>query len=63
MRQQGKVKWFNAEKGYGFIAKDKGGKDVFIHMSALRAVGIESLDENQKIEFFLLSLFELLIEL
>ena len=51
MKQTGTVKWFNPEKGYGFIAPDNGNGDVFIHISALHAAGLETLDENQKIEF------------
>ncbi|MDQ1604755.1 MAG: cold shock protein [Actinomycetota bacterium] len=48
---QGTVKWFNAEKGYGFIAQDGGGDDVFVHFSAIEADGYRSLDENQRVEF------------
>ena len=48
---QGTVKWFNAEKGYGFIAQDGGGPDVFVHFSAIQADGYRSLDENQRVEF------------
>jgi cold shock protein len=48
---QGTVKWFNAEKGYGFIAQDDGGADVFVHFSAIQADGYRSLDENQRVEF------------
>jgi CspA family cold shock protein len=47
---QGTVKWFNAEKGYGFIAVD-GGRDVFVHYSAIQADGYRSLDEGQRVEF------------
>jgi CspA family cold shock protein len=47
---QGTVKWFNSEKGYGFIAVD-GGEDVFVHYSAITADGYRSLDENQRVEF------------
>lgn len=47
----GTVKWFNAEKGFGFIAPDDGGPDVFAHYSAIDASGYRSLDENQKVEF------------
>ena len=48
---QGAVKWFNAEKGFGFIAQDGGGEDVFVHFSAIQTGGYKSLDENQKVEF------------
>ena len=51
MKETGTVKWFSPDKGYGFIAPEDGSKDVFIHISALNAVGLESLDDNQKIEF------------
>ncbi|GEL93968.1 cold-shock protein [Cellulomonas composti] len=47
----GTVKWFNAEKGYGFIAPDDGGPDVFAHYSAIQSSGYRSLEENQKVEF------------
>ncbi len=48
---QGTVKWFNAEKGYGFIAQDGGGPDVFVHFSAIQADGYKSLMEGQRVEF------------
>jgi cold shock protein len=48
---QGTVKWFNAEKGYGFIAVDGGGADVFVHYSAIASGGYRTLDEGQKVEF------------
>jgi len=47
----GTVKWFNAEKGFGFITQDGGGPDVFAHYSAIAAQGYRSLDENQRVEF------------
>ncbi|NHA69958.1 cold-shock protein [Phycicoccus flavus] len=48
---QGKVKWFNAEKGFGFIAQDGGGPDVFVHYSAIDVQGYRTLDEDQQVEF------------
>ena len=48
---QGTVKWFNSEKGFGFIAPDGSGPDVFVHYSAIVADGYRSLDENQRVEF------------
>ncbi|AEE47555.1 MULTISPECIES: cold-shock protein [Cellulomonas] len=47
----GTVKWFNAEKGFGFIAPDDGGPDVFAHYSAIQSSGYRSLEENQKVQF------------
>src|SRR3954454_5299184 len=48
---QGTVKWFNAEKGFGFISQDDGGADVFGHFSAIQGQGYKSLEENQRVEF------------
>ena len=48
---QGTVKWFNAGKGYGFIAGDEGGDDVFVHFSAIVQDGFKTLDEGQEVEF------------
>ena len=48
---QGSVKWFNAEKGFGFIAQDGGGADVFVHFSAIQSDGYKSLEEAQRVEF------------
>ncbi|TFW00155.1 cold-shock protein [Leifsonia flava] len=47
----GTVKWFNAEKGFGFIAPDDGSADVFAHYSAIASSGFRSLEENQRVEF------------
>lgn len=47
----GTVKWFNAEKGYGFLTQDDGGKDVFVHFRAIVADGYKSLAEGQKVQF------------
>jgi cold shock protein len=49
--QKGTVKWFNPTKGYGFIQPDSGGKDVFVHISAVQRAGMETLDEGQRLEF------------
>ncbi|HEX6859674.1 MAG TPA: cold-shock protein [Caulobacteraceae bacterium] len=49
--QQGTVKWFNGQKGYGFIQPDEGGKDVFVHISAVERSGIGSLSDGQRIGF------------
>ncbi|WP_328721039.1 cold-shock protein [Streptomyces sp. NBC_00247] len=48
---QGTVKWFNSEKGFGFIAPDDGTPDVFVHFSAIDSSGYRSLEENQRVEF------------
>ena len=48
---QGTVKWFNAQKGYGFIQPDDGSKDVFVHISAVERAGLGSLNEGQKVSF------------
>lgn len=51
MSQTGTVKFFNMDKGFGFVTPDDGGKDVFVHISAVQASGMDSLQENQKINF------------
>ena len=51
----GTVKWFNAQKGYGFIQPDDGSKDVFVHISAVEAAGMGNLREGQKLSFDLVS--------
>jgi CspA family cold shock protein len=50
-RQTGTVKWFNGSKGYGFIAPDGGGEDVFVHYSAIQSTGFRNLDEGDRVEF------------
>lgn len=47
----GAVKWFNADKGYGFIQPDDGGKDVFVHISAVERAGLRTLRDGQKVKF------------
>jgi CspA family cold shock protein len=47
----GTVKWFNAQKGFGFIQPEDGGKDVFVHITAVQAAGLQSLDENQTVTY------------
>jgi CspA family cold shock protein len=51
VRELGVVKWFNGEKGYGFIARDNDEKDVFVHFSAINAEGFRTLREGQRVEF------------
>ena len=48
---KGIVKWFNVSKGFGFIQPEGGGKDVFVHVTAVREAGLETLEENQAVEF------------
>jgi cold shock protein len=48
---QGIVKWFSADRGYGFIVPDDGTPDVFVHQSAIQAEGVRSLEENQRVEY------------
>ena len=52
---KGKIKWYNPEKGYGFIVPDDAGKDVFIHRSEVESAGIRNLSENQSIEYDVLT--------
>ena len=50
-RLTGRVKWFNSQKGFGFIVPDNGSKDIFVHYSAIKSDGYKSLKEGQKVEF------------
>lgn len=50
-KQTGIVKWFNSDKGYGFIAQDNGGKDLFAHVSEIKAAGAKGLAEKDRVEF------------
>ncbi|HXI87701.1 MAG TPA: cold-shock protein [Parvularculaceae bacterium] len=47
----GTVKWFNATKGYGFITPDEGGKDVFVHITAVQAAGLQGLNDGQRVSY------------
>ena len=51
MSSTGTVKWFNAEKGFGFITPDESGPDVFVHYSEIQSSGYRSLEENQRVEY------------
>ena len=51
MAKTGTVKWFNTQKGYGFIAPDDGGKDAFVHITAVEDSGLDTLSEGQKVSF------------
>ena len=47
----GTVKWFNATKGYGFITPDEGGKDIFVHVTAVKSAGLQTLNDGQRVSF------------
>ena len=47
----GTVKWFNSEKGFGFIQQDEGGNDIFVHITALRNAGLQTLNEGQRVSY------------
>jgi CspA family cold shock protein len=51
MSQQGSVKFFNSDKGYGFIKPDDGGRDIFVHITAVERAGLQSLNEGQRVSF------------
>ena len=51
LKSQGTVKWFNVQKGFGFIQPDDGSKDVFVHISAVERAGMQSLNEGQKVSY------------
>lgn len=51
MKEKGIVKWFNEQKGHGFITRDNGGSDVFVHYSAIRGNGFKTMEEGQEVEF------------
>jgi CspA family cold shock protein len=51
MKQIGNVKWYNSDKGYGFITPDNAKQDIFVHSSAVKAAKLNTLDENQRVEF------------
>ncbi len=51
MKEQGTVKWFNSEKGYGFIERENGAGDVFVHFSSIQGDGFKTLEEGQRVSF------------